>query len=136
MSILADFKTTMENTSPLNIYFEYDNTPLTDRGVSFVTLGVNSEESIYDIQTATENFTKDKIAFNVRVIMRNDTHTETISNYFDTYILNPLMKSNDFNVTNVKKNTPTYTKYLDRMELLSTITVECINYFETDSKED
>jgi hypothetical protein len=130
MSILTDFRTTMENTSPLNIYLEYDSTPLEDRGVSFVTLGINSEESAYDIQTATENFTKDRIVFNVRVIMRNDTTSNTISNYFDTYILNPLMRTTDFNITSVKKGTPAYTKYLDRMELLSTITVECINYFE------
>jgi hypothetical protein len=130
MSILSDFKNSLENMSPLNVYLEYDNTALELRPESFVTVGIDSEECSYDIQNDTQNFSKDKIAFRVRVIMHSDTNANIVSNYFDTYILNAIMKSNEFNVLSVKKGTPNYTKYIDRMESDNTILVECINTFE------
>ncbi len=130
MSILNDFKNALENMSPLNVYLEYDTTELSLRPESFVTVSINSEECSYDIQSSSQDFSKDKIAFNVRVIMHSDTNANIVSNYFDTYILNALMKSNEFNVLSVKKGTPNYTKYIDRMESSNTIVVECINTFE------
>lgn len=130
MSILSDFKLQLENTSPLNVYVEYDETPLSLRGDSFVTVGIASEECAYDVRDSLGDFAKDRIAFRVTVLMRSDTDTDTISNYFDTYVLNPLMKSEGYNVTSTTKGTPNYTNQFDRMVLTSTIVVECIGTFE------
>lgn len=129
MSILSNFKDTLENISPLNIYLEYDNIPLESKGNSFVTVGINSEECSYSLQDSPNYFAKDKISFNVRIIMPKTINPSTLDGYFNLYILNALIKSNDFNILSIKKDTPKYTKYLDKMELFIKILVECINTF-------
>jgi len=120
MSILSELKNILENTSPIDVYLEYDGIPLESKGERFVVVGIDSEECSYDIQNSSDDFSKDKISFKVRIIMPSDVDNDTINNYFDNYIMNPLMKSIQFNVLSVKKDAPQYTKYLNKMQLDST----------------
>jgi hypothetical protein len=129
MSILSDFRDTLENISPLNVYVEYDGTPLDSRTRSFVTVGIESEECSYGLQDSTAEYAKDRVTFRVRVIMPKTVSPTTLDGYFNTYILNALMKSDRYNVLSVSKDTPGYTKCLDRVELPTRVLVECIETF-------
>ena len=62
--------------------------------------------------------------------MPSNVDNDTINNYFDNYIMTPLMKSTTFNILSLKKDTPQYTKYLNKLQLDSTILLECLSNFD------
>lgn len=130
MSILTQIKSTLENVSPIDVYLEYDSTSIASKGERFVLVGISSSETSYDIQNSTDNFSKDTISISIKVVMPSNVDNDTINNYFDNYIMTPLMKSTTFNILSVKKDTPQYTKYLNKLQLDSTILLECLSNFD------
>lgn len=127
MSLINEFKELLENVSIYNVYVEYDTTPLESRPDYFLTVGINSEECSYNVENTQNGFMRDKISFIVRMLSPKGTTSANLDTYFDNNILRPIAKSDTFNLISYKKERPDYTKYLDKVELVSTFMVECIS---------
>lgn len=127
MSLLNQFRQLLENVSIYNVYVEYDNTPLESRPDYFLTVGINSEECSYNIKNTSLGFVKDRISFVVRMLSPKYINSASLDTYFNNNILNPVAKSDTFNLISYKKERPNYSKYLDKIELVSTFIVECIS---------
>lgn len=127
MSLINEFRELLENVSIYNVYVEYDTTPLESRPDYFLTVGINSEECSYNVENTQNGFMKDKISFIVRMLSPKGTTSANLDTYFDNNILKPVAKSDTFNLISYKKERPNYTKYLDKVELVSTFMVECIS---------
>lgn len=127
MSLINQFRELLENVSIYDVYVEYDTTPLENRPDYFLTVGINSEECSYNIKNTQNGFIKDKISFIVRMLSPKSTSSANIDTYFDNNILKPIAQSDTFNLISYKKERPNYTKYLDKVELISIFTVDCIS---------
>lgn len=130
MALIDEFKELLQEVSKYSVYVEYDTTPLESRQGYFLTVGIDTEECSYNIQNVGNGFIKDRICFVVRLLSPKDTNSATLDTYFDTKILNPIAKSDTFNLISYKKERPNYTKYLDKVELVSTFIVDCITYLD------
>jgi hypothetical protein len=126
MSLIEQFRELLENVSIYNVYVEYDTTPLCSRPEYFLTVGINSEECSYNIQNTQDGFMKDRITFVVTMLSPPTATASQLDTYFDNNILRPVAKSDTFNLVSYKKERPNYSKYLDKVELVSSFVVECV----------